>query len=54
MRYLVTTKDSYPFFTEWYDDNFFNDKTEMKVYDLAKHRYTEDGINWLPIATDRL
>jgi len=55
MRYLITTKESQPFLTDWFDsENHFNKEVEMIVYDLVKHQFTIDGVNWLPIEIDHL
>ena len=38
MKYLVTTNNSKPFFTNWFDaNNHFNKEVEMVVYDLFNH-----------------
>lgn len=53
MQYLITSKDSEPFFTKWFEaDNHFTEA--MIVYDLINHCYTTDGITWLKIESDHL
>ena len=55
MRYLITTNDNDPFFTDIFDpENHFNSESGMTVYDLMKMEYTTDGVNWLYIVIDHL
>ena len=55
MRYLITTNNNTPFFTEWFDvENHFNKDVDMAVYDLSENRYTTDGVNWNRIMEDHL
>lgn len=55
MRYLITTNDSEPFFTNWFDPEVhFNENIEMIVYDLVLRQYTKNGINWNEIEIDGL
>lgn len=55
MRYLITTKNNAPFFTDWFDsENHFNSTLEMIVYDLYMYKYTIDGKNWTKIEIDNL
>ena len=35
MRYLITTNQYEPYFTEWYDSDKFNPELDMVVYDLT-------------------
>jgi hypothetical protein len=38
------------FYTNWFDaENHFNAELGMVVYNLIKHIYTTDGINWSEI-----
>jgi len=55
MRYLITTKNNRPFFTEWFDaKNHFNADLEMTVYDLLTLKYTTDGVTWNELVIDTL
>lgn len=55
MNYLITTIDSEPFFTNWFDaENHFNADIGMIVYNLLSGKYTKDGINWNIIEEDHL
>jgi hypothetical protein len=55
MRYLITTKNQPPFFSDWFDaENLFNAEVGMVVYDLAKGVYTTDGEKWEEIEEDHL
>ena len=55
MRYLVITREGNPFLTEWFDAvNHFNPTLEMVVFDLAKNKYTKDGVEWFDIIEDHL
>lgn len=54
-RYLVTTENYTPFFTDWFEaENHFNKDYGMVVYDLSERKYTTDGTNWHPIQIDHL
>ncbi len=53
MKYLITVPGEEPFLTIWFDfENDFQDG--MVVYDLFKHTYSTDGINFKEIEFDRL
>jgi hypothetical protein len=55
MRYLVTSNNSEPFFTNWFDkENHWIEDVGMIVYDLVLRQYTNDGKNWIEIEIDRL
>ena len=55
MKYLVTTNNSKPFFTNWFDaNNHFNKEVEMVVYDLFNHLFTTNGKEWNDIEIDSL
>jgi hypothetical protein len=55
MRYLITTANNPPFFSEWYDfENHFNLEVGMTVYDLVKFKFTTDGKTWTDIHFDHL
>lgn len=55
MRYLITTGEIKPFFTDVFDPkNHFNYEIGMIVYDLKNHCYTVDGITWNEIEFDHL
>lgn len=55
MRYLVTTKNKSPFFTNWFEpENHFNPDVEMVVYDLVELKFTTDGKTWEDIEIDHL
>ena len=54
MRYLITTNQYEPYFTEWYDSDKFNPELDMVVYDLTNSLYTKDGITWNEILYDNL
>ena len=55
MRYLITTSDHCPFFTDSYtDENNFTYGCEMVVFDLFNHTYTNDGVMWQEIEIDHL
>ena len=52
MRYLITTIDSKPILTNWFNPtNFIN---EMVVYDLLNQTYSNNGLNWFSIEVDEL
>ena len=53
MRYLVTSANHEPFFTEWFQpENHF--ATGMVVYDLQGKRYMKAMGVWEEIETDSL
>ena len=55
MRYLVTSNNSEPFLTKWFDiEDHWIDGVEMVVYNLISGRYTNDGVKWLEIKFDNL
>ena len=55
MRYLITTINNHPFFSEWYDfENHFNPEVGMIIYDLVKFKFTTDGETWTDIKFDHL
>lgn len=57
MRYLVTYTENgchKAFYTEWFDVDNFNPEVNMKVYDLACHNFTVDGVNWINVEFDNL
>jgi hypothetical protein len=55
MIYLITTKDSPPFLTNWFDaENNFNADLEMVVYDLENCIWTDNGLIWQDIEIDHL
>lgn len=55
MRYLITTKDTKPFLTHWFQsENNFNIDLDMVVYDLVENKYTDDGETWNDIDIDHL
>ena len=54
MRYLITTVQYEPYFTEWYDSDMFNPELDMVVYDISNSLYTKDGITWNEILYDNL
>lgn len=54
-RYLVTTQDNDPFFTQFFNpENHFVPDVRMVVYDLISRLYTDDGEEWFPIEVDHL
>ncbi len=55
MRYLITTNEQPPFFTNWFEvENNFCEGVGMVVYDLHKHKFTIDGETWIYINVDNL
>ena len=55
MRYLITTNQTTPAFTNYFDaENHFNEEIGMVVYDTLACIYTTDGFNWLDIELDSL
>lgn len=55
MRYLITTNNSEPAYTRWFDaENNFNASVGMVVFDLYNGCYTTDGITWKEIEIDHL
>jgi len=53
MRYLVTSANNEPFFTEWFDaENHFS--PGMVVYDLQEGKYMATPGVWEGIETDSL
>jgi len=54
-RYLVTTQDNGPFFTQFFIcENHFITDIGMVVYDLINRLYTDDGEEWFQIEVDHL
>ena len=54
MRYLIITKDSQPFYTQWYEyENHYHNKIEM-IFDTVNLQHTFDGINWVDTILDHL
>lgn len=53
-QYLITfTNGESPSYTNWFDpENHFAEG--MVVFDLYKHLFTTDGINWKNIQEDHL
>ena len=55
MRYLITTNESEPGLTKWFEpENHFNAEIGMVVYDLYLNKYTTDGVTWSDIEIDHL
>jgi hypothetical protein len=55
MRYLITTKEHPPAYTNWFDlENHFNSDIGMIVYDLVECKFTTDGKTWHDIEIDHL
>ena len=54
MRYLITTEDSPPFLTGWFEPENFNADSGMIVYDFLENKYTTDGEKWHEIEIDHL
>ena len=58
MKYLVTYIENgthQAFYTNWFDiENNFNSEVGMIVFDLVKHKYMLNGLEWCDIEDDHL
>lgn len=59
MKYLVIANDPITgersaFYTDWFQEDFFNPDVGMIVIDRTKHLVTFDGVTWQDIEEDNL
>jgi hypothetical protein len=55
MRYLITTNQTQPFLTMYFNaENHFQENIKMVVFDLLKRIFTTNGKDWKAIPVDHL